>query len=308
LQESFRKLDPALVDRIMACEDFHARAAAVHSVSNEIERFPNLIPFFARAIADTHPRVRLEAVRGLSYIKTAEAAEMAISVADQPLDYWVDYTLEHALQAFKPITDEAEKNGTFLAKASDKVKEHFKAYKLSTGPGGKAVAPLKIAEDTSASQSEREKAVKTLAEIKGGKADRGPAVFSRVCAACHQVGDIGKEFGPKLDNVGGLYKRDEIIKHILWPNEKIAKGYQTVQVLTLDGDTFTGFILKETETVLLLGTANGKTEEVSKKDIDIRKEMNASSMPEGLIKTIAPSEFLDLLEYLVVQRKADAKP
>ncbi len=306
LQESFRKLDPVLIDRIMACDDFHARAAAVHSVSNEIERFANVMPFFANAIVDTHPRVRLEAVRGLSYIKTVEAAELAISVADQPMDYWVDYTLEHALQAFKPITDDAEKNGSFLAKASDTIKEHFKAYKLSTGPGGKAVTPLKIAEDTAASQIDREKAVKILSEIKGGKAERGPAVYSRVCAACHQIGDLGKEFGPKLDNVGGLYKRDEIIKHILWPNEKIAKGYQTVQVLTLDGDTYTGFILKETDTLLLLGTANGKTEEVPKKDIEIRKEMNASSMPEGLIKTIAPSEFLDLLEYLVVQRKEAA--
>ncbi len=306
LQESFRKLDPVLIDRIMSSDDFHARAAAVHSVSNEIERFANPMPFFARAIVDPHPRVRLEAVRGLSYIKTEESAEMAISVADQPMDYWVDYTLEHALQAFKPITDEAEKKGTFLAKASDKVKEHFKTYKLSTGPGGKAVAPLKIAEDTAASQIDREKAVKTLSEIKGGKAERGPAVFSRVCAACHQIGDIGKEFGPKLDNVGGQYKRDEIIKHMIWPNEKIAKGYQTVQVLTVDGDTYTGFILKESDTVLSLGTANGKTEEVSKKDIDIRKEMNASSMPEGLIKTIAPSEFLDLLEYLVVQRREGA--
>ncbi len=308
MQESFRKLDPVLIDRIMSCDDFHARAAAVHSVSNEMDRFAKLMPLFARAIVDEHPRVRLEAVRGLSYVKTAEAAEMAIGVADRPMDYWIDYTLEHALQAFKPVTDEAEKLGTFLAKASPKVKEHFQKYKLSTGPGGKAVAPLKIAEDTAESQGNREKAVRTLSEIKGGKAERGQVVFSRVCAACHQIGETGKEFGPKLDNVGGLYKRDEIIKHILWPNEKIAKGYQTVQVLTTDGDTFTGFILKETDQALLLGTSLGKTEEILKKDIDIRKEMNASSMPEGLIKTIAPSEFLDLLEYMVIQRKETPNP
>ncbi len=79
-------------------------------------------------------------------------------------------------------------------------------------------------------------------------------------------------------------------------------------MLTTDGDTFTGFILKETDQALLLGTSLGKTEEVLKKDIDIRKEMNASSMPEGLIKTIAPSEFLDLLEYLVIQRKETPNP
>ena len=305
LQESFRRLDPKLVERIMATDDFHARAAAVHSVSDEMVRYPNSFDLLKRAAADPHPRVRLEAIRGLSYVQTAEAAEIALSVTERPLDYWQEYTLEHTLQALKPATDVAEKNGTFLATASSKVKSYFETNKRSTGPGANAIKPLKIAEDTEAAQPEREKAVQDIAKIKGGQSAKGEVVFTRVCSACHLIGTNGKEFGPKLDGVGAQYKRDEIVKHILWPNEKIAKGFQTVQVLTSDGEVVNGFILKETDKTLTLGTSNGKPVEVAVADIDVRKEMNASSMPEGLVKTIAPSEFLDLLEYLVIQKKVD---
>jgi putative heme-binding domain-containing protein len=105
-----------------------------------------------------------------------------------------------------------------------------------------------------------------------------------------------------MDMVGLKYKKEELIKHILWPNEEIAKGYETVQVLTVDGEVINGFILAETEKQLKLGVAtqDGKGKEVAidKENIEIRKEMKASSMPEGLVKTIAPGEFLDLIAYV----------
>ncbi|MDZ4850540.1 MAG: PVC-type heme-binding CxxCH protein [Pirellulaceae bacterium] len=304
-QESFRRLDPKLVDRIMECDDFHARAAVVHSVIDTRDYCPNAFALLRRAAKDNHPRVRLEAVRGLSFFQSLESVEVTLSVTDLPLDYWLDYTIEHTLLALKPITDEAEKSGTFFANAPKKWKDYFDTFKRSTGPGGLAVKPLMTAEDPEASQTQREKAITTLAGIKGGKAKQGEVVFTRVCSACHVIGKVGKEFGPKLEDVGIKYKREELVKHMLWPNEKIAKGFETVQVLTTDGEVINGFILKETEAVLTLGTSTGKPAEVLKDDIEVRKEMNASSMPEGLIKTIAPSEFLDLLEFLAAQKKVD---
>jgi putative heme-binding domain-containing protein len=308
LQESFRRLNPVLVERIFASSDFHARAAAVQSVTNEIDRYPTALDLFKRAVVDEHPRVRLEAIRGLSFLRTLEAAEVALRAIDKPVDYWIDYTLEHALHAFKPIIEPAESNGSFLAGAPAKLKDYYADYKKATGPGGRIVKPLKVAEDNEAPLSERERAVQEIAGVKGGNEKRGRPVFERVCAACHKVGDLGKEFGPALEDVGMKYKKDEIIKHILWPNEKIAKGYQTVQVLTVEDEVVNGFVLKETDQRLILGTANGKTVEIEKKDIEARKEMNASSMPEGLVKTIAPSEFLDLLEYLSAQKGTVVKP
>lgn len=307
LQESFRKVSPGLVARIMKSDDFHARAAAVHTVSNEIERFDGAFELFKTAILDENPRVRLEAVRGLSYVPSAEALAVVLQCTEKPLDYWIEYTLEHTLQALAPYADKAESEGTLLAGASDSIKDYYATFRLSMGPGGQAVKPLKDAENPELSDWRRDQAVRTLAGIRGGKPDKGDVVFARVCSACHQIGDVGKAFGPRLDDVGARYSKDDIIRHILWPNEKIAKGYETVQVLTLDGEVINGFILKETEDALTLGVATqdgkGKEEVIAKEDINQRKEMKASSMPEGLIKTIAPSEFLDLLEYLVSQNR-----
>lgn len=307
LQESFRKLDPELVNRIMQSSDFHARAAVVHSVTNEMDRYDGALEVLTSAIRDPHPRVRLEAVRGLSYVQTAEAAELALQVTSQPLDYWLEYTLEHTLKGLQPAVTAAENDGSFLSGAADSIKDYYATYKLSTGPGGKAVRPLKEAEDLELPQRVRDRAIRTLAGISGGNPNQGAVVFSRVCSACHQIGDVGKPFGPRLDDVGARYSKTDIIRHVLYPNEKIAKGYETVQVLTIDGEVINGFILGETNDVLKLGVATqdgkGKEEIIAKDDIEIRKEMKASSMPEGLIKTIAPSEFLDLLEYLTRQNQ-----
>ncbi len=307
LQESFRALDHALVERIMSQDNFHARAAAIHSVSNEIIRFPTALDVLRKAVKDDHPRVRLEAVRGLSYIPTVEAAEVALQVTELPLDYWIEYTLEHTLQALAPYADAADQKGEFLTNAKDSLKEYYANYKMSTGPGGAAVRPLRAAENPELPVRRREAAMRQLAEIQGGRADQGAIVYSRVCSACHMIGDVGKDFGPKLDDVGGRYTKQDIVKHILWPNEAIAKGYETVQVLTLDGQVFNGFILKETEESLSLGVATsdgkGREQVIAKDDIEVRKEMKASSMPEGLAKTISPGEFLDLLEYLSQQNR-----
>lgn len=308
IQESFRDLQPALVERILASEDFHARAAAVHSVSNEMERYDNALAVFRNAIEDDHPRVRMEAVRALSFVHTAESAELALSVLNMPADYWIEYTLEHTLQALKPHADKAEEQGTFLASASQEIKDYYRDYKLASGPGGQAVKPLRVAEDDEIVLWKRENAVKELSKIRGGNPKNGAIVFDRVCSACHMIGDKGKAFGPKLDLVGRQYKKDEIIKHVLWPNDKIAKGYETVQVVTVDGLIKSGFVIKETDEALTLGVATddgkGKQLEIALDDIDFRQEMKASSMPEGLMKTVAPSEFLDLMEYLSRQTGA----
>jgi putative heme-binding domain-containing protein len=305
LQESFRELDPSLVDRIMQSEDFRARAAAVHAVSNEFLRFPEVLEILKTAIHDPASRVRLEALRGLSFLQSAEAAEVALQAVLHPIDYWIEYTLEHTLQALRPFADAAQQKDLFLVAGPEQLLSYYETFKLATGPGGEAVIPLRDAEDPELPKTKRRAAIRTLSRISGGNAGRGQEVFARVCAGCHRIADQGQDFGPRLDLIGLQYRKDEIILHTLWPNDTIAKGYETVQVLTVDGDLISGFILEESTTELVLGVAtpDGKGREVriNLEDIEVRKEMKASSMPEGLVKTIAPAEFLDLMEFLATR-------
>ena len=256
------------------------------------------LDMLAAAIKDPHPRVRVEALRGLSFAGSARAAEIALLAINQPMDYWLEYTFEHTLQALEPVMKDAENAGTFLAGSSPEMKRAYEDYKYSTGPGKAVYRPLRKVTDVDASKEERNSALSELAVAGGGDAIRGQAVFVRVCSACHKIGDVGKEFGPKLDDLATRMSRRDIIESIVWPNEKISKGYETIAVVTDDGRTIAGFILREDDDTISLGVANGKVEVVEKDSIEFRQEKKASSMPEGLTDTIAPIEFLDLVQYL----------
>ena len=297
LQESFGELAPDLIQKMMDSEDFHVRAAAVHAVTNQFERYENSFSLFRTAIMDQHPRVRLEALRGLSFVQSAEAAEVALQVIEQPLDYWLEYTLEHTLHALRPFV----KDHNELVNSTNEAKNYYRDYLISSGPGGQAYRPLRVAQKSGA-MWKREEAVRQLAKIKGGKAPKGKVIFKRICSSCHVVDNEGSKFGPDLDGVASRYTREHIIKHVLWPNEEIAKGFETVQVLTLDGKVLNGFVIEETDSKISLGVATddgkGKQVEIDKEEIDEQKSMKSSSMPEGLVATIAPAEFLDLMQYL----------
>lgn len=301
IQESFRDIDAGLLKRILQSDDFHARSAAVHSMVNEHERLEDCFPLLQQLASDPHPRVRLEVVRGLSFFPTEDALKTLLAISQLPRDYWIDYTLEHSLHAMEPVWKGRDNAENFLAEAPEEHRAFFKRYRNMTGPGGAAVEPLEIADDVDQPQWRRDRAMERLAGIGGGNASRGQAVFKNVCSACHQVGDLGKKFGPNLSDVGARYNKQQLIKSIIMPNDTISKGYETVLLLMLDGTTHTGFILDENDENITLGISDGKTVTLAQEDIDARKEMKASSMPEGLIKTIAPIEFLDLVEYLKQQ-------
>jgi putative heme-binding domain-containing protein len=302
IQESFRNVDTDLIDRILASDDHRARAAAIHTVTNEIRRIDSAHDYLAAASSDPHPRVRLEALRGISFLETPDATEMALSVADQPMDYWIDYTLEHTLHALQPFWSVQQKGDHFLASSSEAAKKYFLRYQRMSGPGGAAVIPLEIADDVDASDEERNKAIKQLAGLRGGNAKRGEGVYKQVCSACHQIGELGKKFGPNLSDIGTRMSKEQIIRSVAMPNFEISKGYETVNVLTVDGETFNGFVIAKTEDTLSLGVADGKQIDIAIDDIEIEKPMKASSMPEGLAKQIAPIEFLDLVAFLFSQR------
>lgn len=302
IQESFRDLNASLLDKIMDSDEYRARAAAIHTITNERDRVSDFKARLKTAINDSHPRVRLEAARGVSFLGDPEATALALAIANHPTDYWIDYTLEHTLHALKGQWQDADLD-KLLAGSSERAKTYLELHKRMTGPGGAAVKPLKIAEDVDRSKAERLSAVQQLLRVRGGRAHRGAPVFKQVCSACHKLGDVGKAFGPDLTGVAGRLSKEEIVRSILLPNDKIAKGFETVQILDFDGETHRGFVIKEDDETVSLGIANGKQVDIATDDIEVRRDMKASSMPEGLMAQIAPIEFLDLIAFLERQKE-----
>lgn len=297
IQEALHAVDPELVEEILGQDDFRARAAAIHVVGNQWQWMEDPNRFLSRGSTDPHPRVRLETLRAASFQPTWQAVEIVLTAADQPRDRWIDYVLEHTLQAMEPVWESALTDPELQAKLSPEGRRVLMDYRYATGPAAEIYKPLRTLLDPEQEDQHRQ-ALDLLVAAGGGKRDNGMKVFERACGACHQHGKLGKSFGPDLTDVARRLTREQLIRSVVWPNEEISEGYETVMVLTYDGQPFNGFILAEDEQRLTLGVANGKTEVIDKDEIEIRQAMNASSMPEGLLETIAPGEFLDLLEFL----------
>jgi putative heme-binding domain-containing protein len=82
-----------LATDLLGAKDGRIRAAAVRTLANGIDTIPNATELLARFVADEHPRVRLETIRALGRIKTARAADLALTVLNQPMDTFLDYAL-----------------------------------------------------------------------------------------------------------------------------------------------------------------------------------------------------------------------
>ncbi len=298
LQEAFHQVDAKLVNRILDTDDFHARAAAIHVVGNQSAWIEDSYALLWRGIADAHPRVRLETLRAASFLGTLEATKIALAITNSPRDMWIDYVLEHTLAALQPAWIEAITKPQMLADVEPSAQKLLVEYLYSTGPGAKIFIPLKTVANVESSEAAKKKALAELVAAGGGNVATGAKVFERTCSACHLHGTVGKVFGPTLTDIGARMTREHLIRSIVWPNEEIAKGFETVSLITYDGVVINGFVLAEDTDSITLGIANGKTEKIDKEEIEIRKEMKASSMPEALLETIAPGEFLDLMAFL----------
>jgi putative heme-binding domain-containing protein len=88
LHQAFNRPRPEQVAGLLAAQDHRVRAAALRALPADAT-LAQLTPL----IADPHPRVRLETVRTLGKLGSARAAELALTVLEQPMDSFLDYAL-----------------------------------------------------------------------------------------------------------------------------------------------------------------------------------------------------------------------
>lgn len=133
-----------------------------------------------------------------------------------------------------------------------------------------------------------------------GDVQLGKELFKQAsCVNCHTVTKAGPQQGPYLGNIAKTYKRDQLAEAILIPSKTIAQGFATTQVLTIDGEVITGFVTDEQAEQVTIRDAQAKDHVISKDDIEVRKQLKTSVMPEGLLKTYSVKDLASLLDYLV---------
>ncbi len=135
----------------------------------------------------------------------------------------------------------------------------------------------------------------------GGDADKGSDLFFKKtelsCVRCHQVAGTGGEVGPDLTVIGKTKDNHYLLQSIVDPDAKIAENFETVVLLTDEGQVLSGILRKESEKAIELIDAEGKIITIDPEQVESRKK-GKSSMPVDLLKHLTRRELRDLVAYL----------
>ena len=114
---------------------------------------------------------------------------------------------------------------------------------------------------------------------------RGMQSFMKArCNQCHSVAGHGENVGADISQIGKKYQGDLLLQHILDPSREIAPEYRNHQIVTAQGQVYSGMIVKQTEEEIvllpnLLTPTNTVT--IQRDSIESQTPSRTSSMPVG---------------------------
>jgi putative heme-binding domain-containing protein len=152
--------------------------------------------------------------------------------------------------------------------------------------------------------------------LDAGDAERGRVLFHTNreirCNACHKVGESGGGFvGPELTEVAKRGPREYLLESLIDPSAKIAKGFETVVIITEAGQIVTGTFVSDDGKQVTIAPPTGGKVTVAVADISERLTSPVSSMPP-MGNAFKPEQIADLVVYLETLKgaspQAGAKP
>jgi uncharacterized protein len=151
---------------------------------------------------------------------------------------------------------------------------------------------------------DRQKVIDSLSSVvlRGGDPVRGKEVFKQQCAKCHSHTGEGGKVGPDLTGMA-VHPREELLIHILDPSRSVEGNFLQYSVATSDGRVFNGLLASESKTSLELVDTEGKSQTISRADVEQILASKKSLMPDGFEKQVTPEALTDLLAFLTQRGK-----
>src|ERR1700735_4138676 len=156
----------------------------------------------------------------------------------------------------------------------------------------------------------RSQEVKVPANAKGNAA-RGKDLFygDANCSLCHMVAGKGGGLGPGLTAVGGSRTREAIIDSVRNPSRRLAWGlteptkefpqeYETVTVVTADGEQIKGVALNEDNFTVQLMDTSEQIYLLEKEKLRSFQKSRESMMPQYNPDVLSDKDLNDLVAYL----------
>jgi len=140
----------------------------------------------------------------------------------------------------------------------------------------------------------------TLGDGRFGSAEKGGELFERVhCAKCHRVGDVGQDVAPDLTALSRRAMKKEVLESVLFPSHMLPKTYATHTVITKQGRTYSGHLVRQDGSDrLLLVQRDDRVIALSQSEIEEILPEKVSIMPEGLLDELTLQEVSDLFAFL----------
>lgn len=142
------------------------------------------------------------------------------------------------------------------------------------------------------------------AALREGNARRGAKLFydrKTACASCHDAQETF-QIGPELTEARKEVTPEFIVQSILKPSASIRKGFQSVTIVTDEGQALSGFLVQETDEAIIISVAaeKGRHRTLSKESVDDLVRAQVSTMPAGLSGFCGDRQgFLDLVRFVI---------
>jgi putative membrane-bound dehydrogenase-like protein len=167
---------------------------------------------------------------------------------------------------------------------------------LHTDPAIRAAARAVLEENPQA-RADTVRRYAAALDLAGDPA-RGEAVFSRVCAACHRLGEAaGGDLGPDLATVRHR-PPVSLLADILMPSRSIAQHYETYVVDRGNSRTDAGVLRAQTATTITLRQAGERLVVIPRAEIRTMTVSPQSTMPADLDTLVSPDQMADLLAFI----------
>jgi putative membrane-bound dehydrogenase-like protein len=215
------------------------------------------------------------------------------------LSVWMNGRRIHQRERARAFQADSDRFDGTLSKGMNRI-----VVQVAAAANGAAEFHVRFRRKSSTAELE---ALVQAALTRAGNAERGKTVFfdtaKAQCSKCHRIGDQGERIGPELTGVGSRFSRIHIVESILEPSRTVTPGYQTFAVALRDGRVLAGIKVSETEATLVLADNQGQKHILAKADIEEQRAQTQSTMPDGLTKQLTVDQFVDLLAFLVSQKK-----
>jgi putative membrane-bound dehydrogenase-like protein len=164
------------------------------------------------------------------------------------------------------------------------------ASKIEATPSTKGVKPI--------AATPYEQVLAAVLQDKGDTA-LGASLFEKQgCVNCHAFAKGQPIKGPYLGDITTKYNRTELTESILKPSAKIAQGFETKKLALNSGQTFEGFVVRESGDEIEMRNSSGAVSIIAKNDIEETAKSDISVMPQGLLDPLTPHDLASVLAYL----------